>query len=167
MPFVNVSADADTEYLSDGISDSIINSLSQLPNLKVIALNSVLRYKGKQTDPQVVGREVNVRAVLMGRLILRADGLAISMELVDVRDNRRLWGAQYDLTLADIPAAQTEIAQQISEALRLRLSSEEKKQLAKRIPKALKPMRLSRSRFSCRTERTRDTRKPLSTSAGD
>jgi eukaryotic-like serine/threonine-protein kinase len=132
MPFVNVSGDPNTEYLSDGLSDSIINSLSQLPNLKVIALNSVLRYKGKQTDPQVVGRELNVRAVLMGRLIQQGDGLSISTELVDVRDNRRLWGEQYNRKLADIAVLQTDIAQEISERLRLRLSGEEKKRLTKR-----------------------------------
>lgn len=96
------------------------------------ALNSVLRYKGKQTDPQAVGRELNVRAVLMGRLTQLGDDLAISVELVDVRDNRRLWGQQYHRKLADIIGLQTEIAQNISEGLRLRLSGEEKKRLSKR-----------------------------------
>jgi TolB-like protein/DNA-binding winged helix-turn-helix (wHTH) protein/Tfp pilus assembly protein PilF len=133
MPFVNVSADPKMEYLSDGLSDSIINSLSQLPSLKkVIALNSVLHYKGKQMDPQVVGRELSVRAVLMGRLIQQGDGLSISAELVDVRDNRRLWGQQYSRKLADITAVQAEIAQEISEKLRLRLTGDEKKRLTKR-----------------------------------
>ena len=132
MPFVNVSGDPNTEYLSDGISDSIINNLSQLPNLKVIALSSVLRYKGKQTDPQAVGRELNVRAVLMSRLTQRGEDLLISTELVDVRDNKRLWGGQYNRKLADIAVVQTEIAHEISGGLRLRLSGEEKKQLTKR-----------------------------------
>lgn len=133
MPFVNVNADPNTEYLSEGISDSIINNLSQLPNLKkVIALNSVLRYKGQQTDPQTVGRELGVRAVLMGRLIQQGDDLSISTELVDVRDNKRLWGGRYNRKLRDIISVQTEIAQNISEALRLRLTSEEKERLAKR-----------------------------------
>src|SRR5438128_5057830 len=108
MPFVNVSGDANTEYLSDGISESIINSLS--PNLKVIALNSVLRYKGKQTDPQTVGRELNVRAVLMGKLTQRGDELLINVELVDVRDNRHLWGQQYSRKLSEINAVPAEIA---------------------------------------------------------
>jgi TolB-like protein/DNA-binding winged helix-turn-helix (wHTH) protein/Tfp pilus assembly protein PilF len=130
MPFVNVSGDPNTEYLSDGISESIINSLS--PNLKVIALNSVLRYKGKQTDPQTVGRELNVRAVLMGHVTQRGDDLTISVELVDVRDNRHLWGQQYDRKLSGIVAVPTEIAQDISEKLRLRLSGEEKKRLTRR-----------------------------------
>ena len=131
MPFVNVSGDPNTEYLADGISDSIINRLSQLANLKVIALNSVLRYKGRQTDPQTVGRELGVRAVLMGRLIQQGDKLSISTELVDVRDNRHLWGAQYNSTTSDITGLQTEIAQQISDKLRLRLSGDDKKRLNK------------------------------------
>ena len=130
MPFVNVSGDPNTEYLSDGLSDSIINSLS--PNLKVIALNSVLRYKEKQTDPQVVGRDLNVRAVLMGRLTQRGDDLTISVELVDVRDNRHLWGQQYNRKLTDITTLQTEIARDISYRLRLRLSGEDTKRLNKR-----------------------------------
>src|SRR5205814_6599908 len=95
LPFVNVANDPNAEYLSDGLSDSIINNLSQLPNLKkVICLNSVLAYKGKQIDPQAVGRELNVRAVLVGRLTLRGDEVSISTELVDVKDNKRLWGEQ-------------------------------------------------------------------------
>ena len=131
MPFVNVSGDPNTEYLSDGISDSIINNLSQLPNLKVIALNSVLRYKGKETDPQEIGRKLGVRAVLISRLVQRGDNLSISSELVDVRDNKHLWGGQYDRKLADIAAVQTEIAQDISEQLRLRLTGDEKQRLTK------------------------------------
>src|SRR5437870_5985907 len=133
MPFVNVSGDPNTEYLADGLSDSIINNLSQLPSLKkVIARSSVLRYKGKQTDPQVVGRELGVGAVLMGRLVQRGDELSISVELVDVRDNRHLWGQQYNRKRADIIGVTSEIAQEISGGLRLRLSGEEKKQLTKR-----------------------------------
>ena len=132
LPFVNVRGDPNTEYLSDGISDSIINGLSQLPGVRVMSLNSVLRYKGKQTDPQVVGRDLNVRAVLISRLDQQGDNLAISTELVDVRDNHRLWGEQYNRKLSDIIVVQSEIAREISENLRLRLSSQDKKQLAKR-----------------------------------
>src|SRR3989441_199432 len=131
LPLVNVSADPNTEYLSDGISDSIINSLSQFQNLKVIALSSTMRYKGRQTDPQAVGRELNVRTVLTGRLIQRGDDLTISAELVDVRDSRRLWGEQYNRKLSDILQVQEEIAREISEKLRLRLTGEERSQLAK------------------------------------
>ena len=132
MPFVNVNNDPNAEYLSDGISDSIINSLSQLPALKVMSLNAVLRYKGKPTDAQTVGKALNVRAVLMGRLTQQGDNISISTELVDVRDNRRLWGEQYTRKLSDIMVVQTQIAREISENLRLRLTSQDKKQLAKR-----------------------------------
>src|SRR5437762_1951409 len=130
MPFVNVNGDPNTDYLSEGISDNIIDRLSHLPNLKkVIALNSVLRYKGKETDPQLVGRELGVRAVVMGRLKQRGDDISVNVELIDVTDNKRLWGQQYNRKLADIADMQTEIAQEISERLRLRLSGEEKKRL--------------------------------------
>jgi TolB-like protein len=131
LPFVNVNKDPNTEYLSEGISDSIINSLTRLPSLKVISFNSVLRYKSKQADPQSVGKALNVRAVLMGRLTRHGDDLVISTELVDVRDNRRLWGEQYNRKLSDILAVQTEITQQISKNLRLRLSGEDRKLLAR------------------------------------
>jgi len=133
MPFVNVSNDPNAEYLSDGISDSLINSLSQLPNIKkVISLSSVLRYKGKEIDPQAVGRELNVRAVLTGRLTQRGDELLISTELVDVKDSKRLWGGQYNRKLADVLPLQGEISREIAERLRLRLTGEEKQRLAKR-----------------------------------
>ncbi len=131
LPF-DASGDQDTEYLSDGISDNIINGLSRLPKLRVISLNSVLRYRGKQIDPQAVGRELNVRAVLMGRMTQRGDGLAISTELVDVRDNSRLWGEQYNRKLSDILVVQEEIAREISDKLQLRLSGEQRKLLSKR-----------------------------------
>src|SRR5262249_51461027 len=117
---------------SEGISDSIINNLSQLPTLKVIALSSVLRYKGQQADPHLVGRELNVRAILTGRLIQRGDGLAISVELVDARDNRRLWGGQYNLELADIQSVQAQIAREISQKLEPRLSGQDQGRLTRR-----------------------------------
>ena len=130
LPFVNVNGDPNTEYLSDGISDSIINSLSQLPNLKVISLNAVSRYKGKQLDSHTIGREQNVQAVLIGRLTQLADSLTISVELVDVRDNRRLWGEQYSRKLSDLLVVQDEIAREVSEKLRLQLTGEEERLLA-------------------------------------
>ena len=131
MPFVNVSGDPSTEYLSDGLSDSIINNLSQLPSLKkVISFNSALRYKGKQTDPQAVGSELGVRAVLMGRLIQRGDDVSISIELVDVRDKRRLWGEQYERKTADLLILQRDLSKQIANGLRLRLTGADLKNLA-------------------------------------
>jgi TolB-like protein/DNA-binding winged helix-turn-helix (wHTH) protein/Flp pilus assembly protein TadD len=131
MPFVNVNGDPNMDYLSEGISDNIIDRLSRLPNLKkVIALNSVLRYKGN-TDPQTVGHDLNVRAVLMGRVTQHGDELSITAELVDVRDNKHLWGGQYNRKLADIMTVQAQIAQDISENLRLRLSGDQQRQLTK------------------------------------
>src|SRR5262249_14230164 len=118
LPFVNVTNDPNAEYLSDGISDSIIGSLSQLPHLKIAsAFSSVLSYKGKPPDPQTVGRDLNVRAVLTGRLTLRGDELLVSTELVDVRDNKRLWGSQYNRKSADVQKLQGDIAQEIAAAL--------------------------------------------------
>jgi len=133
MPFVNVGGDPNAEYLSEGISDNIIERLSRLPNLKkVIALNSVLRYKGKQTDAQTVGRELGVRAVLVGRVTQRGDDVSITTELVDVRDNKHLWGDQYNRKLADIMNVPAEIAREITENLRLRLSGDDTKRLTRR-----------------------------------
>ena len=132
MPFVNASGDPNTEYLSDGLSDNIINNLSQLSSLKVISQSSTLRYKGRPIDPKQVGQDLGVRAVLMGRLVQRGDDLSVSTELVDVRDNRRLWAHQYSRKLADIIAMQEDISLEICEKLRVKLSPEERKQLAKR-----------------------------------
>ena len=131
LPFVNAGGDPNAEYLSEGISDSIIDSLSRLPNVRVISLNKVLRYKGEQVDAQTVGRELNVGTVLIGRVTPQGDGLAISAELVDVKDNRRLWGGQYSRKRSDILVVQDEIARQITEGLRLQLTGDEKKQLIK------------------------------------
>ena len=131
LPFVNSNADPNTEYLSDGISESIIYSLTRLSNLKVMSLGSVLQYKGQQPDARAVGSRLNVRAVLMGRINQHGDSLAISAELVDARDNSVLWGGQYNRKLADMQAVQEEIAKEISEKLRLRLTSDQERQLAK------------------------------------
>lgn len=131
LPLVNVGANPDTEYLSDGITDGIINSLSKLPKLKVIARSSVFQYKGKETSPQEVARQLNVRAVVTGRLVQKGDGLSISVELTDVAGNRQLWGDQYNRKLSDILATQQEITREISEKLRLKLTSAEERDLLK------------------------------------
>jgi TolB-like protein/DNA-binding winged helix-turn-helix (wHTH) protein len=120
LPLVNVGANPDTEYLSDGITDSLLNSLSELPRLKVMSRNSVMRYKGLETDAQQAGKQLGVRAVLTGRVMPRGDGLSISIELVDARDNSHLWGEQYDRRLSDLPAMQAELARDISGKLRRR-----------------------------------------------
>ncbi len=132
LPFVNVSADPNTEYLSDGITEGLINSLSRLPNLRVVSRSSVFRYKGRDIDPRAAARELGVHAVLMGRVVQRGDHLSVSAELVDVRDDRQLWGEQYNRKLADILGVQEEISREISEKLRLHLTGEEKTRVAKR-----------------------------------
>jgi serine/threonine protein kinase len=132
LPLVNASDDPGAEYLSDGITESIINSLSQLPRLRVMARSTVFRYKGKDVDPQEVGRDLDTRAVLTGRVFQLGGRLIIRTELVDAIDGRQLWGEQYNRDPSDILAVQQEIAEQISEKLRIKLSGEEKKRLAKR-----------------------------------
>jgi TolB-like protein/Flp pilus assembly protein TadD len=132
LPFVNASNNPDAEYLSDGISESLINSLSQVPNLRVVPRSTVFRYKGRDIDPQTVGRELGVRAVLTGRLVQRGDTLSIQTELVDVTEQSTLWGEQYNRKLADLLAVQEEISREISSKLRIKLSGEERKQLTKR-----------------------------------
>ncbi|HEX6183605.1 MAG TPA: tetratricopeptide repeat protein [Pyrinomonadaceae bacterium] len=132
LPLVNASADPGLEYLSDGITESIINNLSQLPQLKVMARSTVFRYKGCEIDPQEVGGQLGVRAVLTGRVMQRGVRLNIQTELVDVSDGSQLWGEQYDRRPADIFEVQEEIAREIAGKLRLRLSGEEKGRLTKR-----------------------------------
>ncbi len=132
LPFENAIADSDTEYLSDGITESIINSLSHLPKLRVMARSTVFRYKGQTADPQKVGNDLNVRTVLTGRVVQRGDSLVIGTELVDVANGWRLWGEQYNRKLADLVAVQDEIANEISGKLRLSLTGEEKKRLSKK-----------------------------------
>jgi len=133
LPFANLSGDPEMEYLSDGITDTLINSLSQLRKLRVVPRGLVFRYKGQEVDPQQLGSELNVRAVLTGRVTQRGDTLLIGTELLDVAKVAQLWGAQYNRKMADIFVVQEEIAREISEKLRLELTGEEKKRLAKRV----------------------------------
>jgi serine/threonine protein kinase/Flp pilus assembly protein TadD len=163
LPFVNVSADPNMEYLSDGITESLINNLSQLPNLKVISRSSVFRYKVRDPqasppDPQAVARELNVRAVMTGRVVQRTDGLLITVELVNAQDNSQIWGQQYNRKLSDIFAVQEEIAKEISEKLRLKLTGAERKQLAKRPTENLKAFQYY---MQGRAYRQRNTREDL------
>lgn len=129
LPFENQNPD--TEYLSDGLTESVINNLSGLANLRVISRNSVFQYKNKQTDSTTIGRELNVGAVLTGRFSQRGDDLMIKAELTDLRDNKQIWGRQYNRQTSDAFALQQEIALDISDALRSKLSGEEKMRLAK------------------------------------
>ncbi len=132
LPFENASGDLEHEYLSDGITGSLINSLAAIPKLRVMARSTVFRYKGREIDPQSVGRELNVRAVLTGRVMQSGGSLRIGAELVDVVTGSQLWGAQYDRKPGDIFAVQDDISNEISEKLRLQLTRAEKKQLTKR-----------------------------------
>ena len=138
LPFDNQNRDPDTEYLSDGIPESIIHSLSQLPNLKVMSRNSVFHYKGKNTDAQAVAKDLKVQAVLTGRMTQRGDAVSISVELINAQDNSEIWGQQYNRKLADVFVVQEEIAREISEKLSLKLTGAEKQQLAKHPTENLK-----------------------------
>ena len=131
LPFLNSNADPNTEYLSDGLTESLINSLSQLPNLKVMSRDSAFRFKGKETDPQTVGRELNVRAIFKGKVTQRGDTLNISAELINARDGSHIWGQQYDRKLADMVTLRDEIAREMASALRIRLTGAEEKRLTK------------------------------------
>jgi len=132
LPFTNASGDQETEYLSDGITESIIHSLSPLRKLRVMAWSTVSRYKRVELDVQNVGRELGVAALLTGRVTPRGNTLFIGAELVDVSNGAQLWGAHYTRQLADVFAMQEEIASEIAEKLRVRLTGEEKKRLSKR-----------------------------------
>jgi TolB-like protein/DNA-binding winged helix-turn-helix (wHTH) protein/Tfp pilus assembly protein PilF len=131
LPFVNVGSSPETEYLSEGITESLTNSLSQLPGLKVMSRSSVVRYKGDKTDAQQAGSTLGVRAVLTGNVIQRGNDLIVRAELVDVRDNSHLWGERYDRKLSDLQAVQMELVRDISQQLRLKLSNEAQQRLAK------------------------------------
>jgi serine/threonine-protein kinase len=131
LPFTNVNADPNAEYLSDGITESLINSLSQLPSVKVRSRSSVFRYKGQAADPQKVGRELDVRAVLTGQVEKRGDDLALNVELIDARDDSHIWGERYTRKLADLPTLQQELSRAVADKLQLRLSGAEQQQLVK------------------------------------
>ncbi len=135
LPFVNDSKDPNAEYLSDGITESIINSLSQLPGLKVMSRNAAFRFKGRDLDPQEAGRSLNVGAVLTGRLVKIGDRLVIRTELTKVDDGSQIWGEEYNSSLADIFSVQDEVSRKISQSLRLRLTGEDEEKLAKRYTK--------------------------------
>jgi len=132
LPLVNASNNPDTEYLSDGISESLINSLTALQQLRVIARTTAFRYKGKEVDPRAVGRELNVGAVLMGRVRQVGDRLNIQVDLVDATTGDQLWGEEYERAVADVLSIKQAIAREVTEKLKLRLSGEQQQQLAKR-----------------------------------
>jgi TolB-like protein/Flp pilus assembly protein TadD len=131
LPFENRSNDPDADYISDGLTESINNSLTRLPNLKVIPHSVAFHYKGKPMDAQKVGDELRVNAVLIGRVVQRGDNLTISVELDDVRNGKQLWGEQYNRKLADLLAVKSDIAREVSQRLRSQLSGEEQQELTR------------------------------------
>lgn len=132
LPFANATGDQNTEYLSDGITESIINSLSQLPEMRVMARATMFRYKGKNVDPQAVGRELGVDAVVTGKALQQGDTLVVQADLMNVVDGSQVWGDRFNRKVSDVLAIQDEIARQIADKLRLQLTGEQDQLLTKR-----------------------------------
>ncbi len=131
LPFVNVSADPNIEYLADGVTEGIISSLSRLPEVRVMARSTVFSYKGRELNPQKVGKELNVDAVLLGRIAQRGDTLTIQTDLVSVAYGSELWGGQYNRKVADLLSVQEDISKEIYDNLRPKLTGQETPQLTK------------------------------------
>ena len=131
LPFTNVTGDANTEYLSDGITESLIGNLAHVPDLKVKSRNSVFHYKGKDVDMQKVGNELGVSALMSGRLVTRGDNIEVSAELTDVRDNTEIWGQHYSGKSTEIVSLEQQIASDLAERLHSNLSTSEKQLVAK------------------------------------
>ncbi len=129
LPFVNATADPSNEYLSDGLTESLIGTLSQVPDLKVMARSTVFRFKGKQDDPQQIGKTLQVAAVLVGRLVQHGDHVAIEADLVNTADGSEIWGSHYDRKMADITEVQGDITNDISSSLRLHLTGSQQQHL--------------------------------------
>jgi serine/threonine protein kinase/Tfp pilus assembly protein PilF len=132
LPFANGGGDPDTEYLSDGITESVINSLSHVSQLRVVPRSTVFRYKGKDSTPEKIGQELNVRAVVTGRVTRRGDAFLVSAELMDVNRESQVWGEQYSKKLADIQGIQEDISKAIATNLRIELNGKEERAIAKR-----------------------------------
>lgn len=131
LPFANLSNDPNIEYIADGMAENLINSLSELPQLKVIARSSAFKYKGKQVDPDEVAQAFGVGAVVTGRIVQRGDNLEISVELTNTTDKTQMWGRQYNQRASDLQAVQAEISREIAEKLRLRLTSAQERKLTR------------------------------------
>jgi eukaryotic-like serine/threonine-protein kinase len=129
LPFVNATADTNNEYLSDGLTESLIGTLSQLPNVKVMARSTVFRFKGNQQDPQQIGKSLDVGAVLMGRVTQHGDVLGVQADLVNTTDGTELWGSHYERKLADITQVQSDITRDVSNRLQIHLSGAEQQKL--------------------------------------
>ncbi len=132
MPFVNEGGNADVEYLSDGMTETLINSLSQLPNLSVKARSSVFRYKGKDIDPKKLASELGVEAVLTGRISQRGNQVTLNVELIDARTENALWGNKYERSSAELVALQSEVARDVSTKLKSTLSGADEARVTKK-----------------------------------
>lgn len=163
LPFVNATNDPKTEYLSDGITESLIDSLSQLPNFAVMSRNTVFRYKGQATDPQKVGHDLHVQAILTGRLIQTGDELMISVNLEDVRNGRQIWGEQYNRKLASLTSVEREIATDIYGRLRRRWWAGKTSCSPNVLPKARKLINSTYKAFSIGTRGPRRISRPQRT----
>ena len=162
LPFINQSGNADNEYLSDGMTETLINSLSQLPNLAVKARSSVFSYKGKEVSPKQIGNELSVQAVLNGRIAQRGDNITLGLELVDVQTGNQIWGEQYNRKLIDLVSLQTEIARDVSDKLRLRLSGADKQKLTKNYTENAEANQLYlRGRFYSNRRTVKDIKKAI------
>lgn len=142
FPFANVGDNKDLEYMSDGITESLINSLSEVASLRVLPRSTVFQFKGQEARAQGIGKELGVKTVLTGRVLLRGGNLNVQVELIDVQKQSQLWGEQYNRNMTDIITVQEEIAKQISEKLRLRLTGEEEKRLTKRYTESVEAYQL-------------------------
>jgi TolB-like protein/Tfp pilus assembly protein PilF len=131
MPFVNESGNADVEYLSDGMTETLINSLTQLPDLNVKPRSSTFRYRGRESEAKVIGNELNVGAILFGRLVQRGNDITLFLSLIDTRTENQIWGKQYSRSLANLVTLQTEIAHDVSEKLQKRLTIVDNQRLSK------------------------------------
>jgi DNA-binding winged helix-turn-helix (wHTH) protein/TolB-like protein len=133
VPLANLTGNPEMDYLGDGMTDVLINNISQVPNLKVISGSSMRRYKGRDIDLQTLGRELQVQAVLTGKYALRRNNLLISVELTDLRDNRHIWGEQYNRSLDDMAEVQEEVSRQITDMLRLTLTQEQRQRISRKL----------------------------------
>jgi serine/threonine protein kinase/Tfp pilus assembly protein PilF len=162
MPFVNESGNADVEYLSDGMTETLISSLSQLPNLNVKARSSVFRYKGKETNPQTIGKELNVQAVLNGRVAQRGDQLTLTLELADVKTENVIWSEQYNRKQSDLVSLQSEIARDVSSKLKIKLSGADEQKLTKNYTQNAEAYKLYlQGRFYANKRTPKDSRKAI------
>src|SRR5258705_661174 len=162
MPFVNESGNVDIEYLSDGMTDTLITALSQIPNLNVKARSSVFRYKGKETDPKTVGKELNVQAILNGRVAQRGDQLTLNLELVDVQTENVIWSEQYNRKQTELVSLQGDIARDVSSKLKIKLSGADEQKLTKNYTQNADAYKLYlQGRFYANKRTPKDSRKAI------